>query len=159
MYKSILLALLFSSPYLTSHAQTSNFVTASQSGQVTSIVVDWSIGELITESFLSNSLKVDHGVNEVGSIFIVTGDLEEASSVVNVYPIPFNSDFFIETSNNNFTKENICLLDATGRIINPEIEFISVEKIKVDARTLSPGFYLLTLRTNSSIKNYRLIKK
>ncbi len=160
MYTRLSVLLLSSMSFL-SYSQTANFVAASQSSQSTSIIADWSIGELITESFSNSAVKLSHGVNEAGSIFIITGDLkEEVAAEAKIYPVPFQSEIFIEAGDDhNINDQHITLLDETGKVVSTEVDFISSQKARVDARSLAPGFYLLTLRTNTSIKTFKLIKK
>lgn len=157
-----LVVVLLSSISFLSFSQTASFVAASQSSQSTSIIIDWSIGELITESFSNGSVHLSHGVNEAGSIFIITGDLKEPIAVeAKIYPVPFHSDVFIEAGDesSNLREQHITLLDETGRVMKAEVDFISNQKARVDGQLLAPGFYLLTLRTNNSIKTYKLLKK
>lgn len=141
------------------YGQTSSFVSASQNSHGTSVNAEWTIGELIVEGFSSPNLYVSHGLNETGVVFIITGDIQEKETINQVYPIPFQSEFFIETNDDNLKDYSLDLLDASGKSLKPQIEFISDKSVRIDTGTLAEGFYILTLKTNTSVKTFKLIKQ
>src|ERR1700755_1322811 len=78
------------------YSQTGNTVSASQNSNSSSLKVEWTVGELITESFKNSQLEAGHGMDELAGVFVITGDIDEISDQTSVYPTPFKNYFFIE---------------------------------------------------------------
>jgi len=137
----------------------SSIVSAAYQSGGTTFKADWTIGELITENFPGQNVQAAQGINELASVFIITGDIEEESSSVSIYPIPFANHFFIETKGLMTTQDVIELIDISGKKTDVTIESLSDQKKRVSASSLPEGAYLLLIKNSSSPKTYKLIKQ
>jgi hypothetical protein len=141
-----------------SFSQTSNFVSASQQSESSSLKVNWTIGELISEDFKNSSVLLSPGIETV-ALFVITGDVDVAEAKMQVYPVPFINEFYIESPSEDFTDAQLFLLDESGRVTNPNVEFPSDRKAVVKTHAYSSGTYFLHIKTNSSAKTFKLIKQ
>jgi hypothetical protein len=120
----------------------------------------WTIGELIIEPISGSQTALVSGLAEANSVFIITGDISETEKTeIQIYPVPFQSNFFIEAETKNLKDHVFALTDEAGKMVNFQINFISDHKAQVEVADVSTGLYLLTIRSNTSTKVFKLIKE
>ena len=82
------------------------------------------------------------------------GQLEVSDSdsdLMSVYPNPFKNELFL---NSKLPVSDVSLFDVLGKEIKIEIQ----DNFRIETSSLSTGTYILKLRTENSLQNFRLIK-
>jgi hypothetical protein len=120
----------------------------------------WTLGELIVDQIPNAQISLVNGLAESNAVFVITGDISEPlDEHIQVYPIPFQSHFFIENELEDLKQYPIDFTDETRKKLEFQINFVSDRKAKVEVRDLPTGLYILTITTKSSIKTFKLIKQ
>lgn len=89
-----------------------------------------------------------------------SGFSEDEAWQLNVYPMPFHDQFFIETDYTGSTDLHIILTDVTGKTVMEERRTDSVGHSKLSfSPVLQSGMYLLTITDGSKTKTVKLLKK
>jgi hypothetical protein len=159
MSKQVLVFILFALPQII-FAQLQvkqSIVAASGSSSSSSLQSSWSIGEIITESFSNSSVKVVHGVNESGAVYVITS-IDKNDDGYHLYPNPFSSDLVLEASKGNLEKISIEVFDVTGRAIPLEISK-QENQIVVSPGDIVAGVYIFKLKDQNKIQSFKIIKK
>jgi hypothetical protein len=125
-----------------------------------SLQLDWSLGEIETETFGNSSNTLSQGFHQnspkSSGVFI----RQNSVSDILVYPNPFNSSVYIENLNVNAVDniKNLCrITDISGKTV-AEIYLTGYDK-KLNLNFLKPGsYFLLIYQNNKPIFTKQLIK-
>ncbi len=134
-----------------------SIVSASGSSFGTTFQTNWSIGEILTESFSNSTIKVNHGLNESGAIYVITGinDIEEGYQL---YPNPFTRDLILEVPNEKVGGLSVEIFDLTGKTIPLEMTK-QQNQIVVAPGNITAGVYLFTVKGGNKTQSFKIIKK
>jgi len=164
MKKHILsyIVLLFFSFNLTSQNLSRSIVSV-QGGSDKSqgIIIDWTLGENITETVRSANNIFTQGFHQP---HLKTLKIDEESSLsldrIRIYPNPVNAILHIQLHNDLLTHYNINLFDSNGRFIKSLNVSESASNIAFDLSDVSSGIYLLRISDvlSSKSNSYRVIK-
>jgi|688.fasta_scaffold513395_2 hypothetical protein len=155
----VLFTLVFSIPELVLAQLQINesIVSASGSSSGTIFQTSWSIGEIFTDSFSNNNIKVNHGLNESGAVYIITG-INEIEKGYQLYPNPFKSNLILEIPNEISGELSIEIFDLTGKNIPLEITKQQNQMI-VSPGGITAGVYLFTVKDRNKTQSFKIIKK
>ncbi len=134
-----------------------SIVSASGSSLGTSFQTNWSIGEIFTESFSNSSIKVNHGLNESGAVYVITG-INEVEDGYQLYPNPFTRDLILEVPNEKVVESSVEIFDLTGETI-PLTITKQQNQIEVSLGDIKAGVYLFTFKDKNKTQSFKIIKK
>ena len=96
------------------------------------------------------------------SITVSAIDLPQKSSLLNLYPNPFQQSLFIELTLNQTQSLKLQLIDLNGKIIQQVIaskRFLQgVHQFNISTIHLEQGIYFLILATETKVSTYKVIK-
>ncbi|MCT4640427.1 MAG: T9SS type A sorting domain-containing protein [Bacteroidales bacterium] len=120
--------------------------------------VNWSIGEVVTETFSIGGIIVNQGFNQYAETVkdITTVDGYETINAI-AYPNPTTNYVYIKVSDIELTGLSYMLTTLEGMPIIQEP--INSEETAVDLLTLSPSLYLLSiLKEGIVVRSFRIVK-
>jgi len=97
------------------------------------------------------STTINYVVHVLDSSSAVTGIKTINDKQISIYPNPNNGSFVIETNN---TKQLMQVYDVTGKVV---LSKTITEKTTIDAGSLNEGVYNVSLTSNKSVINKRLV--
>jgi streptogramin lyase len=98
------------------------------------------------------------GANEYSEVKKVDFDLDLDLDLFNVYPNPFTSEVYISTSNIEADEYNVVVHSLNGVAVQQMKVTNDGASQKLDLSSLLPGIYFLTISTEASVQNFRIIK-
>lgn len=106
---------------------------------------EWTIGEIINETFSTDNFTVSSGLTE--STLVITNIQEHESFQMRSFPNPFSRILSIESSKLDFKDLKFDFIDALGKRI--EIPVLSMQKESVSFFTedLKSGLYILIIKS------------
>lgn len=159
MKKIILLFLgLFSASWVYNQSVSPEVIaTAGDHFSGNNVQLSWTIGEAVTETFVTNSLQLSQGFHQT-NLTIVAVDNPVADFQVWVYPNPTTDRVNIETPDAS-TAFGLELTSANGRILLWQPATASMIRY-LDLSGYAPGLYLLRLHTEDgkTIQSFKIIK-
>ena len=141
--------------------QFGSVVSASGSNTSSSLIVEWSLGDMIPTPVNTASLMVESGISAMNIIYLVTGDISnDEDETISVFPIPFRNEITIKGSR-GISNPAYSLLDITGRKMETPSEQDNDTTIRLNTELLSTGTYLLYFEGNGKSKPqmFKLIKQ
>ena len=143
-------------PFFVNTANGQELISSSGDYYETSeLSLEWSIGEIMTETFTEGSLILTQGLHQ--SYFTITAldELPPTLSNISVYPNPATQYFYINTSQ---TDLKYTITDIAGKIIAQD----NVNgKTKVNISNYTNNIYFLNIieKDNTSKKTFKIIKQ
>jgi Secretion system C-terminal sorting domain len=157
---TLLFIIGFTLPQLVSAQLQANQSIVSASGAYSSanFRISWSIGEIFTESFSNSTVKINHGLNEAGAIYVITA-IEDAEAIegYHLYPNPFSTDLILEVPQ-NLKDPIINMTDLTGKALLPEI-VKERNRYTVTPNDIAQGTYIVSIQNENKIVSFKIIKK
>ena len=153
MYKSLLIALLFTS--FLSNAQeviaTQGDYFSNTNGSIT-----FTIGEVVVETLSNGSNNITQGFNNQAELVVLGVDDIENDFQALVFPNPVADNLQLDIV--DYTGLNYRIYDLQGRLISSKN--ILETKTNINLSKYSDGIYLLLLlnENNQKLKTYRIIK-
>lgn len=130
--------------------------TAGDSFQNEAIHLDWSLGEIMIETFSDANTMLTQGLHQV-EIDVVTSIKEDLISI-SIYPNPASEFVSLQTDYHKYPLLRTIIHDGSGRIIMENI--IDSRESLIDISALNEGVYYLKIYGNGAILNTsKLIKK
>jgi hypothetical protein len=121
-------------------------------------VLDWSIGEVLTESFSNEFNQLTQGFQQ-GLLEISTiVDNTKLELHICAFPNPTTSVVNININGNCLGLVDLVVTDLTGRkLLN---ETITQNSHQIDLSAYSPGLYMVLVKYNSQLlKSFKIIKR
>lgn len=124
------------------------------------IIIDFAIGEIMTETFESANLILTQGFLQPDINTSIGIKLKASDFEYNIYPNPAINYFYISFNQSTFNDElNLLIYDIDGRIVVKDK--IVMVAMKVDIANLNPGTYLIkiqdkNLNINSTAKLFKI---
>lgn len=111
--------------------------------------IDPSIGPIFQSinSADSSFTTLENSVNELNA------------NSIKIYPNPVQNDFNIISINSDINITEIQLLSIDGKIIQRHTSINILPMQKIDVSYLTPGFYVVCLKTNKGVFNMKIEKK
>lgn len=137
-----------------------NLVGGYQQSSTITYSTEWTIGEVINESFTINDWVVSSGLT--GSHEIVTSTSgEPESTALQSFPNPFANTLTIESAETDLLLSTFEFHDAIGKQVNVPIVHTEETRITFSTENLSSGLYVITIRPHHQgiIKNLKVIRK
>jgi hypothetical protein len=150
----------FTLPQLVSAQLQANqsIVSASGAYSSTNFQTSWSIGEIFTESFSNSTLKISHGLNETGAIYVITAiEDSEAIEDYHLYPNPFSTNLILEVPQ-NLKDPIVSMTDLTGKALLPEI-VKEQNRYTVTPNEIAQGTSIISIQTENKVVSFKIIKK
>ncbi len=94
--------------------------------------------------------------------FVITGDHDPShNGSLGIFPNPFNDNFTLYFSAGRDEKITYEVFDVTGRVVMSEEKEVTkgVQNMAVDASMLTPGIYMIRVRTGAGSFEQRLVKQ
>ncbi len=133
--------------------ESAEFQTLDESGVISGDVAIYEEEVFVTwQNSITGVVKFKSGTIDFSIDVEETDDLEK----IRVYPNPSSGVWSISNIEKN---ANYQLLDASGRIIQSNVETASGGQFKLDLRDYPAGFYFLKVSTGDRIKSFKLLKK
>jgi len=128
--------------------------SAGDSFSSNNLLIEWTLGEIMTESFEGGLIWNQGFQQPIGNITSIENPFSKLGKI-KVYPNPASNSLFIEKENTG--ELTLSLRDIQGRIL---LESQSTQLLdQVDISALPPGFYILSMRDeNQASLNIRIQK-
>lgn len=135
--------------------------SASNFHKIESLQTSWAVGEIFTDTFRHNDVLVTMGINNNNAIYTITGNGRfEVTPNIDVFPIPFTNELFINHDNNGKGISNIRISDLNGKEV---MTWNKIEEgiIHLDTNEISPALYFLKIYVDHSTVPtiFKIIKK
>jgi hypothetical protein len=146
--------------YCYSQSFTGSIVSAYQESKNSNYSVQWSVGDLITETFIANTFKVGSGTTGIVALTI-TGISPETSypNAVNTFPNPFVETLTVESETISLNQSAFEFYNALGK--KQDVSIVTVQRNRVDFAThgMPSGFYVLKIKNNSTNLLIKVIRE
>jgi len=126
----------------------------------TSSQMSWTLGEPVTETYLTGAAQLTQGFHQT-NLTIVAVDDPVAAFQLRVYPNPSSGWVSIEAQS-DAPPFGVALSDAQGRVLLSQAAAASQELPRtLDLSGYAPGVYLLHLRSQDgqNIQSFKIIKQ
>ncbi|MBK9271039.1 MAG: T9SS type A sorting domain-containing protein [Saprospiraceae bacterium] len=114
--------------------------------------IEWTLGEMATESFSSGNSKLTQGFHQGNLLISSVGDLELEG--IKVYPNPVSEQLVVE--NNSGKEVRFELIDMNGRLISTKQMAHGIHQ--AETSNMIPGTYLIQI-TSGKQKSVHQIQK
>ncbi len=121
--------------------------------------LDWSIGEVLTETYFKNQIFVSQGFQQGNFVISNISENKLSNIEIIVFPNPTSNYVTIEITENDFVSNNLefIITDINGKIIQTG-KFTS-QIYQIDFFEFSVGTYFINIvHNNQSIKLLKVIK-
>lgn len=154
----LLLILLFLSGITLSNAQ-SVISAAGSSYTGTSVSVDWTIGEPITSTFISEDLTVTQGFHQSNITVNAVDEISDFGTLVKVYPNPVPDILVIENQSSEMKDIVIRLFDISGKMLLKQGIGENISNLNMQA--FRPGNYMLKVYSanDTPVRTFKIIKE
>ncbi len=124
-----------------------------------SITVDWTIGEPVTSTFVSEDITLTQGFHQSNLTVNAVGLLSDYGIIVKVYPNPVPDILVIETQSIKFENITLRLFDITGKMLISKP--LTGNKEDFNMQIYKQGNYLLKIYTNNDlpVQSFKIIKE
>jgi len=124
-----------------------------------SITVDWTIGEPVTSTFVSEDITLTQGFHQSNLPVNSVGLLSDYGIIVKVYPNPVPDILVIETQSIKFENITLKLFDITGKMLISKP--LTGNKEDFNMQIYKQGNYLLKIYTNNDlpVQSFKIIKE
>lgn len=131
-------------------------VTTGDSFKNNSIKLDWSMGEILTETYANSEIALTQGFHQ--ETYLMSTENNEVSDInieINVYPNPTTALVNLQTSGNTYQNLMYRLVDLQGKILLEKSFSASIETINLD--NFSSNFYVIEILTKNQ-KQLKVLK-
>jgi len=146
--------------YCIMSAQSPSFQLVSSSGDSFSnsnYQLNWSIGELQTESFTSSELSLTQGFHQGNFTITAVNQVEGLQFDITAYPNPASDFIILKVENFEIENLNFCITNMQGEKL--QVEKMSSNNQQINFSNYKVGTYFITLnRNNQFIKSFQIIK-
>jgi len=123
--------------------------------------LDWSLGEVVTETYISEGIVVTQGFHQSTLIISSVQDFSDFAGNISVYPNPTSDFLTLEYKDKKLAQEakvEVNVTDINGNlVINQKI---NEESSKIIFSELHSGIYFVSITENGQItKTFKIIKK
>ncbi len=124
-----------------------------------SINVDWTLGETVTSTFISEDVIVTQGFHQSNLTVNAVDLLSDYGIMVKVYPNPVPDILIIENKNTELKDITLRLFDISGKMLIDKS--VSEKKEDLNMQIYKPGNYLLKIYTENDlpVQYFKIIKK
>ena len=123
--------------------------------EVSDLILDWTLGEFVTETIHSNGTQLTQGYHQ-GNLNISTRTLDLHSDLIlNIYPNPTAQSVILETQ--KIESQKIMVFDMLGHMLL--YKEISEYETSIDLSPFSDGIYLLAVQSGRAIIQWVTIEK
>jgi chitodextrinase len=123
-------------------------------GQLTETI---QVGPFVSSGLQTYILEATLGSCQGSDTLVITIDnclsVENYENLLSIFPNPSNGHFFVTFDVNHFIKNEITILDVSGRVVYNS--FMNTNKQNIDISNYDKGFYFLVLKG----ENYQITKK
>ncbi len=143
---------------LSIYAQSAIVATATGSNSNTQVVIDWTLGEIVTETHMGSNIFLENGLTATASNFVITSDLVVDPSVISVFPLPFANELNVSIPEGRLFEYSF--FDVNGkRLIVKSEQYNSV--ILIETTALPTGVYFITIydKTFKQSSTFKLTKQ
>ena len=86
---------------------------------------------------------------------LAISDLTKSDSNLYIYPNPGSDYIYIKNNKENSSNYTVDISDATGKLVFSS----AINLKKIDIKSLQKGLYYLTIKTETELKSFKIIKK
>lgn len=86
---------------------------------------------------------------------LAVNDLAKSDADLEIYPNPSSDYIYIRNNKNNSSYYTVNLSDASGKLVFSK----AINSNKIDIKSLQKGMYYLTVKTETGLKSFKVIKK
>ncbi len=137
------------------YAQKITPTVLSNAGQVmkaNNFSLEWTLGELATETLRANNLRITQGFHQTNLTVVSTNNPSIAG--LNIYPNPFEEELII--SNESGSKIQIHIFNIMGQCITDYTVTTGTENLQLQG--LPAGTYILEAKTSNQKQNFTIEK-
>lgn len=158
--KTLILFISLMCLFITSKGQSiTNELIGSAGGSFPTM--DWSVGEVMTETFVSAEIILTQGFHQdVFSSETNTENISYPKDDFLLYPNPAIDKMYLKINTRNFEDSNLQLimLDITGQVIYRDNSLSEMNYINI--HNITEGFYIIKILSNENIiKTFKIIKQ
>ena len=119
--------------------------------------LDWSIGEVLTETFLGGEIKLTQGFHQ-GALEINTlVDNSMLNISIKAYPNPTSSLLNLLVETDSFSSMEVIVTDISGRVLVSKTIYDSITQL--DFSNYTSGTYIVLVRSQGQLqKSFRILK-
>ena len=132
-------------------SQTVNYsiVAAGNTDKNNTYQMDWSIGEVISETFSKSPYLLMQGFFQGNLLITSLSGIDNATIQLKAYPNPFSQQITIEITENNYTNAFYTITDISGKLIMSKQLKTTTEIL--DFNGFSQGNYIINFHINNNI--------
>jgi hypothetical protein len=131
--------------------------TSGGSDQNKNLIISWTLGEPITETFSNSNFTVTQGMQQSLLTITIINEITEKSILISASPNPVKDLITIKIDNLNDSKFQYTLIDMRGKIL--EQKLIKDNNTEVSFGLYVSGiFFLKITKSEKEIKTFKIIK-
>ncbi|MBC7556454.1 MAG: T9SS type A sorting domain-containing protein [Chryseobacterium sp.] len=89
------------------------------------------------------------------STTLIVNDLAKSETDLQIFPNPISDYIYIKNNKKNSENYTVNISDATGKLVFSKV----INSNKIDIKSLRSGLYYLTLKTETALQHFKVIKK
>ena len=134
-------------------------ISAGGSGKSGNLSINWSIGEVITETFVSMPFKLTQGVQQPHiKVEPVAGMSEMKIYQITAYPNPANDVVIVSIAESAENQLTLKVFDINGRLVH--IAPITGNETRIHVKNFAAGIYLMQIMDkNNNVQTFKIIKQ
>jgi hypothetical protein len=131
--------------------------SSGESFSTNNIHLDWSIGEVCTESYTTNNIVVSQGFHQ-GNVLVATylDNLKHQQLSVEVFPNPATN--FISIQSDEIKNMKLILLDGIGKVVHQQ-QIMSNNTVIGISDLVSGIYFAKIIQNNKEVTTTKIIKQ
>ncbi len=134
--------------------------TAGDISRSSSIELEWTLGEAVTEQGRQNNLLLTQGFHQsfMKRMIVIAPHSSDLLSSIVVAPNPVRNNFSVIVNSPKSTRLQLTLTDALGQVLQ-NFSTVNKSQFQVDMSGYTPGFYLLRVTAEADLsRTFKIIK-
>lgn len=133
-------------------------VSGYNQAQIGNHTIQWTVGELVTQTFQVNNLTLGSGLSQ--QVAIITAIEDKPENGFTTFPNPFRSSLTLQSRTSIVNDRNITLTNSLGVPQFVSITSIDPNELKIHTEHLPSGVYFLTIKLpNQRPINFKVIRE
>lgn len=132
--------------------------TAGDSYKNSTYQLDWSLGEILTETYTGTQYSLTQGLHQGNYTITSIIDIPQSNFTIIVYPNPASNYLVIDIKNGKPEDIIYSFTDINGRLI--QSGHLKSQQKELNIQQYSPGIYFINIQQNNQLINsFRIVKK
>jgi len=123
----------------------------------TSYQLDWSIGEILTETYTGSQNSLTQGFHQSNFTITAIAQMKDSPYEITAFPNPTTDYVILKIESEKFIDMNYLLTDITGKVLQESKVGNNTQLINLTG--LASGVYFLAAQTKKkTVKTFKIIK-